>query len=137
MDYKNLYKRKYIYRIYESNGKIHCEKHPIIYLNYDWVYFKVGRNSRLNCVSQSHVNDLYTTTLIPKYYRWYKEYFFGNDKEIKKIVEDLVQQKTKEKDYSRYEKAKKEFEEALTAIEVIEQLKLKIKEEENNGNSKN
>lgn len=40
----DLSKRKYIYRIYSSEDRvIHCEKHPVIYINSFVVYYKDHR----------------------------------------------------------------------------------------------
>lgn len=141
MDYKNLNKYKYIYHVYQSGNIIHIEKYPVIYINSKVIYFKTGRKEYLSC--QHLCNFVNATEYSPKYYKWYDKYFIGKEKEVKEIFEDLKQQQvihiSKEKEqqaYSRFERAKKEFEEALTEIEVIEKLKIKLKEKQN-ADSKN
>lgn len=39
----NLSKCKYLYRIYKENTNFHIEKYPIVYINSECVYFKIGR----------------------------------------------------------------------------------------------
>lgn len=56
---KNLSKIKHIYRIYEDlDGVLHCVKLPVIYINSETVYFKVGRKQEiLNCSRLEYVHD--------------------------------------------------------------------------------
>lgn len=141
MDYKNLYKYKYIYRIYEVGGIFHLEKYPVIYINNTVIYFKTGRKEYLSCECLNKVIDI--NNYSPNYHKWFNKYFIGKEKEIKEMLKDLQQQQlihvSKEKErqaYSRFERAKKEFEEALTEIEVIKKLKRKVKEKQD-ADSKN
>jgi hypothetical protein len=55
----DLSKRKYIYRIYSSEDcVIHCEKHPVIYINSKVVYYKDHRKQEyLNYRLVSSVYD--------------------------------------------------------------------------------
>lgn len=40
--------RKYVYRIYSSNGTINCEKYPVIYENEKYIYYKIASKSLLD-----------------------------------------------------------------------------------------
>ena len=148
LDIKNLSKYKYIYHIYKSeDNQLHMEHYPIIYINDYKVYFKTGRKQDL---SYQYMKNIYNTNehenSLRKYHKWYDKYILADDKtDVQNIFDDVKQQhqidvsKAEEKiAYIRYEKAKKEFEEALTAIEVIEQLKRKAKEKKDgNKNQEN
>lgn len=58
MDRKELSKHKYIYQIYRSSdGLIHIEKHPVIYANKEYVYFKTVRCSKLSYTIYSKIYD--------------------------------------------------------------------------------
>lgn len=146
MDYKNLYKYKYIYRIYRSeDGQMHMEQYPIIFINEYKVYFKTGRKQDLSYQYTKNIYNAKDESYLRNYSNygiWRDKYILADNKmDVQNILEDIKQQhninisKEKEKAaYARYKKAKKEFEEALTAIEVIEKLKLNIKEKKD-GNS--
>lgn len=48
MNKNNLSKLKYVYHVYESSDNvIHCEKHPVIYSNEMYLYYKAARKDQL------------------------------------------------------------------------------------------
>ena len=137
-----MYKNKYIYRIYESSDEVlHIQKYPIVYMNDNWIYYKVGRKQSLGCFNIENLKD----PIISKYKTWYNEYFLDVDEnELKELFNDLQQQKAiniskckEEQIRERFKKAKKEFQEALTELEILEQLKLeKMSNKKNNKDNK-
>lgn len=74
---KDLSKRKYIYRIYLSEDSvIHCEKHPIIYLNSLVVYYKDCRKQEyLSYKLIKNVEDEFTGVTL-NYFGNYDKYFW-------------------------------------------------------------
>ena len=136
LDLKNLSKIKYIYRIYEAtDGILHCERFPVVYINSEVVYFKDARKKEyLNYIKVRNVTDnltaFYNSGNYVKYYSYFDKYFWNVENNIQEIYEDLKKQKAeaqikdeKEKAMSRYERAKREYEAALKEIEVMEQIK--------------
>ena len=128
MDAKNLSKQKYIYRIYESrDGKLHCEKYPIIYVNSMVVYFKDGRkNGSLGCTYIENILDD-TTTINParlaeepQLYRCrFNRYFWKVDEEkIEEIFEDLTKQYAALSEVNRKRWFKQRYEQAKIAYEI-------------------
>lgn len=56
MNAKDLSKCKYIYRVYVNRDKVtHVEKHPIIYANKMYIYFKDGKGCDLKRISTKDV----------------------------------------------------------------------------------
>lgn len=113
IDKKNLGKQKYIFRIYASEDKvIHCEKHPVIYLNSEVVYFKDTRKKEyLNNTKFNNVKDEYLgiTSKDLSLYGWYDNYFWKVENfDSKKATEDAFEQKRK----TELERAKCDFERA-------------------------
>ncbi|MGL6174855.1 MAG: hypothetical protein ACRC1P_09660 [Cellulosilyticaceae bacterium] len=45
--------RKYVYRIYIANNTVNCEKHPVIYENENYIYYKTARKQLLSFVMKS------------------------------------------------------------------------------------
>ena len=130
---KNLSKIKHIYRIYESNDKVlHCEKYPVIYINSEVVYFKDARK-------QEYLSYTYVKNVLHDFTEFYRtcynrpcfnKFFWNVDENIKEIYEDLKKQREiliskneEEKAYNRLELAKREYENAQRAVEIIESLK--------------
>ena len=137
VDLNDLGKIKYIYRIYESRDEVlHCEKYPVVYINSKVVYFKdVRKQEYLNYVRISNVLDnftqFYQNNYFTNYYRpCFDKYFFSVETNIEEIYADLKKQREiirgkneEQKKIDRYEKAKREYEAALKEIEVMEQIK--------------
>lgn len=72
MENKYLSKKKYIYTAYEaSNGIIHIEKYPVVYLNKECVYFKKPGRVTLSMTYTYDVNDSFSANNIC---------FWGNNK---------------------------------------------------------
>lgn len=145
MDYKNLYKNKYIYYIYESSDrKIHLEKYPIIYMNKEYVYYKQTNSDLLNYQSFRFIKNEYDLPNVSKYYKGYYKFFIGiKEKDLKELVEKLKIQMEinynheKEKQaMSRLERAKHDYENALKEVELFNKLKRKLKEKQD-ADSKN
>lgn len=131
IDIKNLGKRKYIYRIYETEDDVlHCEKYPIIYINSKIIYFKDARKKEyLNYIETSDVLNNFTEfyrrlwNFRPGWSPCFDKYFWNCDPDIEKIYADLLIQRDvlrkkdiEEKRKYRLEKAKKEYEAALKDI---------------------
>ena len=143
MDYKNLYANKYIYNVYESRDrKIHVEKHPIIYMNSEYVYYK---QSRKNTLSMELICNLKTYKDLEKYSdytRWYNKFFINvREKDLQELVydlnaqtEEIVKHEEELKTLTRLDKAKIEYEKALMEYNAILKLKEQAKEKKN-GNS--
>lgn len=143
MDYKNLYANKYIYNVYESSDrKIHVEKHPIIYMNSEYVYYK---QSRKNTLSMELICNLKTYKDLEKYSdytRWYNKFFINvKEKDLQELVYDLnaqteevVKHEDELKAMTRLDKAKIEYEKALMEYNAILKLKEQSKEKKD-GNS--
>lgn len=72
-----LSKRKYIYRIYSSDDKvIHCERHPVVYINSQVVYFKDGRKQEyLNYKRLNNVEEEFTGVKVSIYGYFEKFYW--------------------------------------------------------------
>ena len=135
LDLNNLSKIKHIYRIYESsNGILHCEKFPVIYINSEVVYFKDARKKEmLSCVRVSNVTDnlttLYNNSNDIVYYRYFDKYFWNVENNIQEIYKKLKKKNLetqiknkKENATNRYERAKREYEIALRDIKAMEEL---------------
>lgn len=56
VDKDELSKRKFIYEIYYS-GNLNIKRHPIIYINSRYVYFKVPGNDKLQMTSLNNIKD--------------------------------------------------------------------------------
>lgn len=143
MDYKNLYANKYIYNVYESSDrKIHVEKHPIIYMNSEYVYYK---QSRKNTLSMELICNLKTYKDLEKYSdyrRWYNKFFINvKEKDLQELVydlnaqaEEIVKHEEELRTMTRLDKAKIEYEKALMEYNAIQKLKEQAKEKKD-GNS--
>lgn len=143
MDYKNLYANKYIYNVYESSDrKIHVEKHPIIYMNSEYVYYK---QSRKNTLSMELICNLKTYKDLEKYsdyIRWYNKFFINvKEKDLQELVydlnaqaEEIVKHEEELRTMTRLDRAKIEYEKALMEYNTILKLKEKAKEKKD-GNS--
>jgi len=57
MDKENLSKIKYVYKIYGAGNVVHCEKYPIAYINSNYIYYKVARQSTLMMLDVKLVKD--------------------------------------------------------------------------------
>ena len=137
MDLQNLSKIKHIYRIYESEDEIlHCEKFPVVYINSKVVYFKDARKKEcLNYTYVSNVMDNFTNFYQNNYYQNYyrpcfDKYFWNMETNVQEIYEDLKKQREmirskneEEKKRDRLERAKREYEDALKEIELLDKLK--------------
>ena len=134
LDKKNLSKIKYIYRIYESSdGFLHCERYPVVYINSEVVYFKDARKQEyLNYMLAKHVEDNFTKFYHSGYNGWYgnfNEYFWNIETNIEEIYEDLKKQRAIERNKyelestkNKAERAKREYEDALMKIKLLEGL---------------
>lgn len=135
LDKKNLSKIKYIYRIYESSDRIlHCEKHPVIYINSKVVYFKdVRKQEYLNYVRVDKVLDNFvsacTLNRFGCYNAYIDKYFWNIETNVQEIYEDLKKQRAELKSKNeeqnkrnRLERAKREYEEALAEVKLLENL---------------
>lgn len=143
MDYKNLYANKYIYNVYESSDrKIHVEKHPIIYMNSEYVYYK---QSRKNTLSMELICNLKTYKDLEKYsdyIRWYNKFFINvKEKDLQELVydlnaqaEEIVKHEEELRTMTRLDRAKIEYEKALMEYNAILKLKEQTKEKKD-GNS--
>ena len=134
MEAKDLSKVKYIYRIYESSdGLLHFEKYPVIYVNSKVVYFKTGRKQEM--LSYKYVKDI-----IDNFYEfqdgvgWYRNYydqcFWKVEDNIEEIYRELKRQRfllrqgdDAKKKQLRLERAKREYEAALKEVELFEKMK--------------
>lgn len=137
MDLQNLSKIKHIYRIYESEDKVlHCEKFPVVYINSKVVYFKDARKKEyLNYTYVGNVMDNFTNFYQNNYYQNYyrpcfDKYFWNMETNVQEIYEDLKKQREmirskneEEKKRDRLERAKREYENALKEIELLDKLK--------------
>lgn len=137
MDLQNLSKIKHIYRIYESEDEVlHCEKFPVVYINSKVVYFKDARKKEyLNNTYVDNVMDNFTKFYQNNYYQNYyrpcfDKYFWNMETNVQEIYEDLKKQREmirskneEEKKRDRLERAKREYEDALKEIELLDKLK--------------
>lgn len=137
MDLQNLSKIKHIYRIYESEDEVlHCEKFPVVYINSKVVYFKDGRKKEyLNNTYVDNVMDNFTKFYQNNYYQNYyrpcfDKYFWNMETNVQEIYKDLKKQREmirskneEEKKRDRLERAKREYEDALKEIELLDKIK--------------
>ena len=105
---EDLSKRKYIYRIYASEDRvIHCERHPVIYINSMVVYYKDHRKQEyLNYRLVSGIEDKFIAVDLG-YYNNYEKYFW--------IVENFDSKTETEKAFSL--KTKNDIEKAKEAMD--------------------
>lgn len=136
LDKKNLSKIKYIYRIYESSDRIlHCEKYAVIYINSEVVYFKDARKKEyLNYTRVNNVLDNFVSACNTNRFGFYStyidKYFWNVETNVLEIYEDLKKQRAelknkedKQAKYNRLERAKREYEEALAEVKLLEELR--------------
>lgn len=133
MDAVNLSKMKYIYKIYESkDGVLHCEKFPIIYVNKKYVYFKSDDSGMLDFTTTEYVLDNLSSCenvgVLCRYFWNIDDDFDLNEfqKELKRRRKDLELSRIKNK----VERARKEYEDALLSLKVLEGMNIKYKESE-------
>jgi len=110
IDKKDLGKIKYVYRIYSSEDKIiHCERHPIIYINSNVVYFKDSRKQEwLTYIMTKSVIDEFMGINEPFYtYAIYDKYYWK--------VENFDSKKSTEEAYSL--NSKNDLDSAKTSME--------------------
>jgi len=124
---QELSKHKYLYRIYASDDKIiHCEKHPVIYLNSKVVYFKdIRQAERLKSITFNRIEDEYSGIRKSDIntYVSYERYFWKagnfNSKEATEEAFSIKKASELEQVESDFKRAEKEY---LYAKEKYEKL---------------
>ena len=91
---------KYIYHLYTNEDhEVHLERHPIIYMNSVYVYFKISRKNRLGEVYIKRIHNDLSHLALERRTRLMcprpiiiDEYLWSCTKEIKEAIEQLKQQ---------------------------------------------
>ena len=122
MDYSKV---KHVFRIYTNvDGMTHCEKYPVIYINSEYCYIKIGRKRELESVKTSQIREKYDIDN-PNF-----GYYFDIDRfavedfqtaiKCKQLQHNLDYVKrgieSAKKDIARYEKWVCEYSEQLKAL---------------------
>ena len=132
----NLSKCKYVYRIYRERDKFHIEKYPIVYINSEVVYFKMGRKNYLEYISFSNrwmnIKENFEKAIEYinrepdyQYYNFSSVYFIEIDK-LKEFDLSLIKKRLKEE--SKESKIKKQ-EQKVEAYKKSYELELRKLEE--------
>lgn len=139
---EDLSKVKYIYRIYESypDGKLHCEKYPVIYINKEVTYFKTGKTQFLKHISTNLVLDNFTSFshMVFKqnwqYRTYFDRYFWNVETDVGDILEDLKKQLYSLKNTQREAYLRHEVNIKRNAYDsAMRELSKYLKEKENAG----
>lgn len=135
---ETLSKRKFIYRLYDDRvGLPHIEKYPVIYINEEYVYFKVAGKQELGCKEIRYTKKGLSDYINKNYYGYTRESFFWEeDTNLECLYSDVSEQRkmlqkkllkaeilTKKQSVQRLEK---EYNRALNELEL---LKSKYKED--------
>lgn len=134
---KNLSKCKYVYRIYKEHDNFHIEKYPIVYINNEVVYFKIGRKNHLESISFSNlwtnVKESFEKAIEyinsePDYrYYYFTSVFFVETDKLKEFDLSLIKKRLKEeskeseikKQEQKIEICKKAYELELRKLEKM------------------
>lgn len=118
LDKETLSKQKYIYTAYvSSDGILHVEKFPVIYINKTLVYYKRPGIDTLGCKSIKDVYDSFESLPYEKintlYYYSYQTVLFWSAKDTPKTIEELKSRKEKEEAEQKLKEAKRIYEATL------------------------
>lgn len=133
-DKKTLSKQKYIYTAYiSSDGILHVEKFPVIYINKTLVYYKRPGIDTLGCKSIKDVYDSFKSLPYEKintlYYYSYQTVLFWSAKDTPKTIEELKLRYEEEKYKKEKEETEQKVKEAKRIYEAtLEQYKKKYGE---------
>lgn len=111
LDKEKLSKQKYIYSIYSSrDGTLHVEKHPVIYINSIYVYYKMnGRDDLERCRTNDVRDDVYSISNVnfTASYGWYaRRYFWNVEDNLPETLQELKEKFEKDKFLKEKAKAK-------------------------------
>lgn len=132
MDKSQISKKKYVYHVYLARSNpnsyeevLHIEKHPLIYANSEYLYYKGSRYSRLTCVEMYRARDCFNADEVQKlivnktlnlYYWNVEDKAAQMFEELRTIYQKLAEQRAIDKIHSdlraakcAYDRAKKKY----------------------------
>ena len=126
MDRSQISKKKYVYHVYlaRSDGNsyletLHIEKHPLIYANDMYLYYKGARHSQLTCVGMGRVRDhldLEEVKLLVSN-RTLNLYYWNVDDNAPQLFYELMEIQRKVEEQRVVDKIKADFAAAKTTFE--------------------
>ena len=139
MENKDLSKLKYIYNIYTSQDRVvHCERYKVVYVNQEYVYYKVARKRELVEIKTEIIYDAFNKVEDLKVGSFWNEYsinqwFFEvnnfNSKETTDYIfkyerDDILTRATRNYNQSKveYDKRKSELEKVRLQLGIKEKL---------------
>lgn len=135
IDKEQISKKKYVYHVYLSHTSgdthvetLHIEKHPLIYANSSYLYYKDARYSRLSCIEMYRVYDCLDLEKIKRFIsnRSLNCYYWNVDEnapqlfnELRSIQNEVEKQRAIDKITADYIAAKRAFERAKKKYDTL------------------
>lgn len=131
---ETLSKRKFIYRLYDDRvGLPHIEKYPVIYINEEYVYFKVAGKQELAWRrlrdTRKGLSDYINYDENKHFGHWKESFFWEDDIDLERLYLDIneqrkmLQKKLRAKELIQKEltvqRLEKDYKKALNELELL------------------
>lgn len=130
MDKNQISKKKYVYHVYlaRSDGSsyvdtLHIEKHPLIYANSIYLYYKSARYSTLTCIDMRRVCDRLDIDEVKRLIvnRSLDLYYWNVDDNARQLFDELRDIQKQVDEQRAIEKIKADFFATKCAFERVKQ----------------
>ena len=118
MKIAEMSKNKHIWCVYmSSDGKIHMEKHPVVYLNSKYVYYKTARKDMLDWEYASSIHERLDSHCIDAILGMNRRWFWKIDDNMNNVLQDVKSAKVARDEKRAIEKIKAEYADAQRRLE--------------------
>lgn len=131
MKIAEMSKNKHIWCVYMStDGKIHMEKYPIVYLNSKYVYYKTARKDMLSREYASSIRESLDSRCIDAILYGNRRLFWQIDDDMENILRGVKSAKAARDEKRAIEKIKAEYANAQRRFELAKKAYDKLPDSE-------